>query len=82
MAGDNPNGWHLDKRVPVAIILVLIGQIFGFGYIYASLETRVAHLEGGLREQVYAMRQVPERLAGIEATLLAIKERLDRFPRN
>lgn len=76
---EGETGWHLDRRVPVAIILVLVGQLFGFGYIYANLETRVTHIESAVRDQAAATRAVPERLASIEATLIAIKDRLNRF---
>ena len=37
--------WHLDKKVPVAIIVTLILQIFGAAWIASKLDSRVEALE-------------------------------------
>lgn len=68
--------WHLDKRVPLSIIFVLIVQLAGFGMIYGQLENRVTHLEQQQRETAAAVRQVPERLARLEAILERIERQL------
>lgn len=67
--------WHLDKRVNISVIGALMAQAIMFGVAWGNIENRVAHLEDDrLRFGV-----VPERLAGIEATLNAIKDRIDRI---
>jgi len=37
--------WHLDKRVPVAIIFALLMQTIGAFWWAATITERVAHLE-------------------------------------
>lgn len=66
--------WHLDKRVNVSVIAAIAIQVILFGMAWGNIENRVAQLE----KRSDALNQVPEKLASIEATLIAIKERLDR----
>lgn len=37
--------WHLDKKVPLAIIFTLVGQLAGFGWIASKLDSRIESLE-------------------------------------
>jgi uncharacterized membrane protein YciS (DUF1049 family) len=69
--------WHLDKRVNISVIAGLVLQAIIFGVAWGNIENRVAQLEHDKR----LFETVPQRLAGIEATLIAIKERLDRSDR-
>ena len=39
------DSWHLDKKVPLAIILTLVGQLAGFGWIASKLDSRIESLE-------------------------------------
>lgn len=71
----NKEPWHLDKRVNISVILTLAIQAICFGIAWGNVENRVTNLES----QRQKFDQVPERLASIEATLLAIKERVDRM---
>lgn len=47
MHGRDPaaESWHLDKRVPVALIIALVLQAGGFGWWAASLDTRMSVAE-------------------------------------
>lgn len=40
--------WHLDKRVPVTLIMVLLAQIAFGGYWIAQQESRISHVEEAL----------------------------------
>lgn len=73
-----PERWHLKKEVNISIIAAIIAQCVLFGVAWGNMENRVATLEATARD----MRSVPERLASIDATLIAIKERLDREARH
>lgn len=83
MSNDQPSSrtdegrepWHLDKRVNISVIAGLVVQAIMFGVAWGNIENRVAQLE----VDRHRFDTVPERLAGIEATLLAIKERIDRM---
>lgn len=79
MAGENPNGWHLDKRVPVAIIVTIVIQIVGFGFLFGSHDSRIAELERRANAQDSVYRQIPERLARLEAIFERIESRLERI---
>lgn len=71
MSSDKEN-WHLDKRVPVAIVFTLVVQLVGFAFMYGRLESRVAHIE----DQQRVVTLVPERLARLEALLERIERQL------
>lgn len=66
--------WVLKKEVNISVIAVLVLQLIMGGIAWGNLENRVSNVES----KVNVFDKVPERLAGIEATLLSIKERLDR----
>ena len=37
--------WHLDKRIPVALICMMICQVFGLGYFVSNLDHRIGNNE-------------------------------------
>ena len=43
--GDDDNAWHLDKKVPIAMIFAIVGQLAGFAWIASKLDSRVESLE-------------------------------------
>lgn len=63
-------GWHLDKRVPLALIVAILAQTFAFGYITASITSRV----DGLEKYVSARAMDGERLARMETQLLYVTQ--------
>lgn len=83
MANDS---WHLDKKVPLALIVVLAGQIGTFGYWAAmtSAESatqreRLARLEISMDHWQNAQNTIAEKLAGIAAQQAAQTETLNRI---
>ena len=77
---DDPagRGWHLDKRIPVALILALIFQFAGGVYWVTSLESRTLNNReriARLEEQMDPVRLTLER---IDQRLQWIVRRLDR----
>ena len=42
---DAPAAWHLDKRIPIALILAVLGQGAVGIWWMAGLSSRVSHLE-------------------------------------
>ena len=38
---NDPEGWHLDKKVPITIIIVLILQFVGMLWFAAKLDSKV-----------------------------------------
>lgn len=67
--------WHLDKRVPLALILAIVVQTLVAAYGYGALVQRVDALEHG----VTGRAEDHERLVRIEATVAGIDRRLERM---
>lgn len=71
MAEDDQNTkWHLDKRVPLALILAILVQTAGAMWWAATISERVTVLE----RTSQARSAQAERIASIEATITAIRE--------
>lgn len=66
--------WHLDKRVPIAIIAMMVGQIFLAGMVYADMRASLADHERRIRvaEETDARREIE--LKGTGARLAALEE--------
>ena len=70
------DGWHLDKKVPISIILALFAQ-FGMGLWYAGrMENRIDHLEREKPAQVAKDMQQDSNLVTSNGLMQA---RWDRF---
>jgi len=59
------NGWHLDKRVPLALVFLLLAQSFGFGWWGSAIQKQV---EVNVRS-IDKLDSVPERLLVIETLI-------------
>ena len=73
--------WHLDKRVPIAIILTLIMQGGFFAYGYGILNNRVEQLEKSQKHLIDVrprLVRVETLLEGVLVTLQEIKKDLRR----
>ena len=79
-------GWHLDKRVPVALIITLV--IYGGAAIYqfAVLSEKVANntasitaVKGDLNARIDRSNQIQtERFQDISSSLRRIEDKIDR----
>jgi hypothetical protein len=86
--------WHLDKRVPLALILTLAGQTLGMVWWAAELsasvkdhEYRIVRMEHGdaasaieARRMAEMLARLDERLQAQNAILRRIEESLARSP--
>lgn len=66
--------WHLDKKVPIALIGAIILQTIAGGVWLGSIQERVARNE----RDISSASDQGERLARIETLLETIEARLDR----
>ena len=78
---ENNNHWTLDKRIPIALILAIVAQTFGWVWWAASSTLRLDYIESSLAE----MRTTERRLTRLEQiaenqnrALDRIEEKLDR----
>lgn len=85
MNEDGGQHWHLDKRVPIALILALAAQlgtgIFMFGQMFQrleDLESRLIAAEIDVAAAQLAERKLGNRLTRMETILERIDKRLDR----
>lgn len=73
--------WHLDKRVPVAIIITLVVQI-AIGLMYfGALEQRVTALENfvlKIDDTQMRITRVEEQVKATKETTVRIEQKLDR----
>ena len=67
--------WHLDKRVPVALIITIVMQTIGIVWWAANLSARVDALEVRIREA----RDNQSRIVRLEANQAAVSRRMDRM---
>ena len=72
MKDQNQEGWHLDRRVPLALITALLIQTGGVIWWAANLSSRVDTLESWVRDN----RVIGERLAVIEQVVQLSREDL------
>jgi len=73
--GYDDRNWHLDKRVPVALIVTIVMQTIGIVWWAASISARVEVLERRLDEA----RHNQSRIVRLEANQNAVYQRLDRI---
>lgn len=79
MAGDPITGgrepWHLDKRIPVALIGVLVVQTLAIGIWVGTISARVDSAETWITEN----RKLDARLSVLESHMSDIKRILERM---
>lgn len=69
--------WHLDKRVPIALILTVVLQTAMMGVWVGSIQSRVESNERAIE----ASADTAERLARIEAILERVERRIEQQER-
>lgn len=68
-------GWHLDKRVPIALLAAILAQGGAFGFWVGGLAARVIHVEQWQSDN----RSVDARLAVLETQTAEIRRVLGRI---
>lgn len=72
--------WHLDKRVPISLIVALSVQLFGGAYYIGQLESRMDKRVSVLEAQLVAQHERDVRQdENVTATLSALQQRFDRL---
>lgn len=80
MADDVPDApessWHLDKRIPVALLLGVLGQGAGGIWWMSSLQSRVAHLETSVPALAAADAETGRDVRSIGLQIARLEERV------
>lgn len=78
-----PDGWHLDKRIPIALILAVLMQGLTVAWYAATLSSRVdaidrrtANLEARDDQDRSASRDLARDIGEIKAQLKILLERM------
>lgn len=79
-------GWHLDKRVPVAMIVAIVAQFAGFIWWAATTDARLGdhsrridRMEIGNVESGRALNSLSEKFARVDERMAAQLEILRRI---
>jgi uncharacterized coiled-coil protein SlyX len=64
--------WHLDKRVPISLILVLLGQTVAIVWWASAVENRVAVLETTYLNQQKDISNTEDQLQDLNTTLTRV----------
>lgn len=72
------SGWHLDKRVPIGIIIAILVQTVTITWYASQLANQVETNREEIARIRMQSQNTPERLARIEEKLNAIIARMDR----
>ncbi len=84
MAREDDNNWHLDKRVPIALIVTLIGNIVVTSWWAATASEKLASLERRVDMSAPLadrMTRVETKIENVQDTLSEVKTMLIRAGR-
>jgi Tfp pilus assembly protein PilO len=83
------NHWHLDKRVPIALIAGLLLQAAGFGWWAAAIDARVTsnarditRVERQIEAIIAASQAQAVQLGRIEENLIGLRADISRLVRS
>ena len=75
--------WHLDKRVPISLIIAIIIQTMSFVWFFSKMDSRIASLESGaITQKERDDRQdnnVKDGLNTLRADIKEIDRKIDRL---
>lgn len=77
MADDDDKAWHLDKRVPIALIFTLLVQTGSIVWWARGLDARVAVLEAEAVGRPARRDAIQTQLTDIKVSIASLKEKTD-----
>lgn len=82
---DDPaaKSWHLDRRVPIALILMLIAQTFTIAWWASSTDSRITVLEKRMdatAPQADRLTRVEVKIESVQQGIAEIKRMIMRAP--
>ncbi len=76
-------GWHLDKRVPITLILAIIAQTISFVWFFSKMDSRIQALETAALSQKdrddRQDRTAAEILSSLRMDIKEVDRKLDRL---
>lgn len=77
------SGWHIDRRIPLAVVGMLMMQIAALVVWATQLEARVTGLEtagGDMRRVAERLARLEERMEAVRSDTSDIKRHLEKIP--
>jgi Tfp pilus assembly protein PilO len=75
--------WHLDKRVPITLLVAIVVQTLSFVWFFSKMDSRIASLEAGaITQKERDDRQdsnVKDGLHTLRADIKEIDRKIDRL---
>lgn len=71
--------WHLDKRVPISIIIGMVVQTFAFVYLGTTWKVEIEQRVGTLEKSEADKKGFESRLIVLEQQLKFISDSLERI---
>lgn len=82
MAEQQDNHWHLDKKVPIALIVAILAQTGSFIWWGATISQRVSNLEAASDSRALLSERITRQEAlmeGLQRGVLRIEDKVDRL---
>lgn len=89
MPDETPKGWHLDRRIPITLVIALVMQSGGFIWYAAQISGQVdqnARAIMLLQEELSARDKLADRttrlealMEGLQSGVRRIEDKLDRL---
>ena len=74
--------WHLDKRVPVSIILTLLLQTSGFVWWFAHNSAATEHRLTSIEKTLQSRSEEPARIVRLETEMIELRRSLNKIERS
>lgn len=84
MSDEKKEPWHLDRRVPVALILAIFLQTAGAFWWASNIDSRVAQLENQMESRAMVnerLARMEERVEGLRADISDIRGSMTNIER-
>jgi Tfp pilus assembly protein PilO len=92
---ESEQNWHLDKRVPIALLLAILLQAGGWIWWAASLNSRVDTVEDSIvrlesrnealnkstQEQAVQLGRIEEQISGLREDIVSLLRTIERSGR-
>lgn len=76
----NDGGWHLDKKVPISIILTIVLQCVAFTWFLGKQDARLTVIENSRAERIPSQEKRDDRQdQAMTEAVTALGARLDRI---
>ena len=81
MTDRTESGWHLDRKVPITLIVLIIFNFAGFVWVASQMDARITANEKSISEIKSVTNNLPANMATLQAQMVNIERSLARIER-